>query len=420
MKVDYRVFSGKKSLNSVIIIGDFMRCSGSRIILIGQVVAGVMSFLALAVTVNYVGARVFGFCSIFILILNIAITLVDFGACSWASREYAAQNISLGTFKNVMLSKTKLNLLFVLVIPVFFTESLREFKFAFLLLFYPMLWNRSNYIQQFLLARNLTGESVFLILIDRACWLLIIPMSVINLDRTLAFTLPITVGLLLQNIFFSMFMSRKRFSDGDVLYYKQTALFRFSKKFGTIGASGVISNFDGFLVAWISSIAESSSYLLAQRFRNPLTIVFTSISMHLRPIAAKRDTASTRAALRSDVKLMAFSVLSTLVFASLVLIFSGELLGPEFKGASMILFFGVITSIPLGTLILTSSLLSSMGVESYVAKVNSIYSIKILLGVTFGTLFFGSLGAVLTGLLITLIYALIFGIRLRRELEIAQ
>ena len=97
-----------------------MRSGGSKLVLFGQVTAGLMGFLALAVTANYVGAKTFGFCSICILVLNIAISLMDFGACSWASREYAAQSISLGTFKHIMWSKNKLNLFFVIDL-LFFT-----------------------------------------------------------------------------------------------------------------------------------------------------------------------------------------------------------------------------------------------------------------------------------------------------------
>ncbi len=395
-----------------------MQRSGSKKFLIGQIIAGVMSFLAISITAKYVGARIFGFCSLFILVLNIAITLVDFGGCSWASREYAAQKISLGTFKFVMWSKTKLNSLFILLTPVFLTDAMKEFQFAFLLLFFPMLWNRTNYIQQFLLVRNLSNTSVLLIIVDRACWLLIIPMSAVNADKILSFILPIIVGLLIQNIYFSVWIDTKENIEGEIVQYRQRSLFVISKHFGVIGTSGVISNFDGVLVASLSSISESSNYLLAQRFRNPLTIAFSSISMRLRPIAAKKNLKTIKAALRDDAQLMALSVISTTAFAIFLLFYAEKMLGPEFQDASVALFFGVITSIPLGILLLTSSLLGAMGVEDYVAKANTVYSITILIGVTFGTFFVGSLGAVLAGLFVTFMFALIFSNRLRRELEI--
>jgi O-antigen/teichoic acid export membrane protein len=397
-----------------------MRSSGSKLVLLSQVIAGLISFLAVMITAKYVGAETFAFCSILILVLNIAITLTDFGACSWASREYAAQSISLGTFKSIMWSKTKLNLLFVLFMPVLFFDPFNDFQFAFILLFYPVLWNRANYIQQFLLARNLVRESAFFVLVDRTCWLLILPISFLNFDKTLAFVLPIITGLTIQSFLFTIVLTQRKFAEGEIVRYKQSSLFSFSRHFGAISTTGVISNFDGVLVASISSIAESANFLLAQRFRNPLTVVFSSISMRLRPIAATRNSLSIKVALGGDAKLMVLSIVSTVGVAFVLLEFSGNFLGPEFKGASVILFFGVISSIPLGVLLLTSSLLSSMGSERFVAKVNSSYSITLLLGVVFGALVNGSLGAVLVGFLVVFLHALIFSIRLRVELEFLE
>jgi O-antigen/teichoic acid export membrane protein len=382
-----------------------MRSGGSKLVLVGQVIAGLMSFLALAITANYVGAKTFGFCSICILVLNIAIALMDFGACSWASREYAAQSISLGTFKNIMWSKTKLNLFFALFIPVFFIEPLWEYRFGFLLLLYPALWNRSNYIQQFLLARNMLSESVLLVLVDRTCWLLIIPFSIMNLNEILAFALPIIVGLTLQSILFNRILGREKLAEGESLQFKQLALFGYSRHFGAISITSVISNFDGILVATFSSIVESSNFLLAQRFRNPLTIVFSSIAMRLRPIAARKNIKSIKTALVYDAKLMLVSVISTLGIAFFLLEYSEKFLGQEFKDSGVILFFGVIGSIPLGVLMLASSLLSSMGSEKFVAKVNSTYTILILPGVAFGTYLNGSLGAVAWVLIQSIFYA---------------
>jgi len=382
-----------------------MRSGGSKVVLFSQVFAGLISILALTITANYVGAKTFGFCSICILVLNIVIALIDFGACSWASREYAAQSITFGTYKNIMWSKTKLNLSLALFIPVFFIEPSREYRFAFLLLLYPALWNRSNYIQQFLLARNLIRESVLLVILDRICWLLIIPISVLKFDKTLAYAFPIIVGLILQNILFNIILSREQLVDGENLEFNQLELFRFSRHFGTISITSVISNFDGVLVATFSSIADSSSFLLAQRFKNPLTIVFSSVAMRLRPIAARKNVKSIKTALNYDAKLILVSVISTFGIAFFLLEFSEMFLGPDFKDSGVILFFGVIGSIPLGVLILVSSLLSSMGEEKFVAKINSSYSILILSGVALGTFLNGSLGAVAWVLIQSTIYA---------------
>ena len=394
-----------------------MRNGGSKLVAIGQVIAGAISFVAVAITARYVGATTFGFCSIALLILNIAITLIDFGSCSWASREYAAKRISLGTFKNIMWSKTKLSLSLLVFAPVFFLEPLQENRYAFLLLLYPALWNRSNYIQQFLLARSMVNEAVLLVLIDRSCWLLILPISALNLEKTFAFASPILIGLALQSILFNIILHLTRIEGGKTGSFKQIELFSFSKHFGAISTTGVISNFDGVVVATISSVADSSNYFLSQRFRNPLTIVFSSILMRVRPLAAKGNVEAIKIALLYDVKLILLSVVTTIGIAFFLLSYAENFLGKEFNDSSIILFFGALTSIPMGVLLLTSGLLSAMGAEKSVAKINSLYSFLILLGVAFGTFVNGSLGAVLAVLLIVSVHALIFSFELRREMN---
>jgi hypothetical protein len=57
-----------------------------------------------------------------------------------------------------------------------------------------------------------------------------------------------------------------------------------------------------------------------------------------------------------------------------------------------------------------------MGGETLVAKVNSTYSVLILIGVTVGTLAHGSLGAAVSVLLVISVYALFFTNKLIREL----
>lgn len=109
-----------------------------------------------------------------------------------------------------------------------------------------------------------------------------------------------------------------------------------------------------------------------------------------------------------DFKLMALSIFSTLWISLLLIEFLEYFLGSEFKGSGLVIFFGVVTSIPMGLLLLSSSTLSAMGAEKFVAKTNSSYSLMILWGVTVGTIVDGSLGATLSILLVISIYAIFF------------
>ena len=100
-------------------LGNLVLKSNSKPILIGQMLAGVFSLVAVSFTAKYVGPLIFGFCSILVLILNILITLLDYGACSWAARELASESMSIRTYTMIKNSKTKLFMLALLLSPGF-------------------------------------------------------------------------------------------------------------------------------------------------------------------------------------------------------------------------------------------------------------------------------------------------------------
>ena len=62
-----------------------MKFSDSMLILIGNVVAGLMSLFAVIITARYVGPDIFGLCSILIILLTLCMGFADFGACAWAA-----------------------------------------------------------------------------------------------------------------------------------------------------------------------------------------------------------------------------------------------------------------------------------------------------------------------------------------------
>ena len=394
--------------------------SNSKPILIGQMLAGVFSLVAVSFTAKYVGPLIFGFCSILVLILNILITLLDYGACSWAARELASESMSIRTYTMIKNSKTKLFMLALLLSPGFLVLVPSEYKAAVLLLLYPALWNTSNYNQQYFLAKGLVPESVILVVVDRLCWLLIIPFSIINFEKVLAFTLPLMTGLVVQNFTSQALIKLRKAQEGVPVIYSNRDLFSRSKHFGRISTTGVLSNFDGVLLSSISTLEASSGYLLAQRFRNPLTIVFTSIAMRLRPIAASRNRLDIIHALQSDAKLLSLGSFINLAIAISFLFYSSKFFGAAFDSINVLLFCGALSSLPLGVLILSSNLLSALGNEKYVARVNLSYSVFTLIGVFLGSICLGSLGAVLLVFLVILFHAIFLSIKFFKELGLLR
>jgi O-antigen/teichoic acid export membrane protein len=381
-----------------------MKLSDSQLIVIGNVAAGLMSLFAVVITARYVGPDIFGFCSILIIILTFCMGFADFGACAWAARELAAQKISALTFKSIMQTKTRLNLVWLISIPIFFLTVEAQFKWACMLFAYPFLWNRFNYNQQFLVATNQIKKSVSLIIVERMSWLTIIPLSALDVEKSLAFSAPILLGLAIHN-----FMGNKEFSnykDSKIFSKKYTSvgLFRESRHFGLISISGSMTNLDGFIVASIGSLTESANYVLAQRLRNPLTIVFSAFATRVKPIAAKRDFKLVKAAVKGEAKFLTYGVLTNLIISILAYFYSDMVLGASFEGINLLMFFGTLTAIPVGILLILTNILSCFGAERFVARGTVVYVVLLFLVIGVSTHFYGSLGAVISVFMISLTY----------------
>jgi O-antigen/teichoic acid export membrane protein len=394
-----------------------MKLSDSLLIVIGNVAAGLMSLFAVVITARYVGPDIFGFCSILIIILTFCMGFADFGACAWAARELAAQKISALTFKSIMQTKTRLNLVWLISIPIFFLTVEAQFKWACMLFAYPFLWNRFNYNQQFLVATNQIKKSVSLIIVERMSWLTIIPLSALDAEKSLAFSAPILLGLAIHN-----FMGNKEFSnykDSKIFSKKYTSvgLFRESRHFGLISISGSMTNLDGFIVASIGSLTESANYVLAQRLRNPLTIVFSAFATRVKPIAAKRDFKLVKAAVKGEAKFLTYGVLTNLIISILAYFYSDMVLGASFEGINLLMFFGTLTAIPVGILLILTNILSCFGAERFVARGTVVYVVLLFLVIGVSTHFYGSLGAVISVFMISLTYTFCCAVVLNNQIK---
>ena len=397
-----------------------MKFSDSMFVLIGHVVAGLMSLSAVIITARYVGPEIFGFCSVLIISLTFCMGITDFGACAWAARELAAQKISILTFKNIMYTKTRMNLVWLISIPFFVLLVHSQFTWACLLFVYPFLWNRFNYIQQFLVATNQIKKSVKYVIFERMSWLAIIPLDALNVEKNLAFGAPILLGLALHN-----FLGNKELSidkDSEIYIKKYTAvdLFRESRQFGVISISGAMTNLDGFIVASVGSLTDSANYVLAQRFRNPLTLIFAAFATRVKPIAAKKDLELLKVAVKGDVKFLVFGLIANMIIAVLAYYFSEMILGASFEGINLLMFFGTLTSIPVGILLILTNILSYFGAEKFVARSTMVYVVILLVMIGFFTHFYGSLGAVISVFVISLAYTFCCAMMLIKQIKKAE
>jgi O-antigen/teichoic acid export membrane protein len=396
--------------------GGLVKISDARLIVLGQVAAGIFSLISVTFCAKYLGPEAFGFCSVLLIILNIGMGIFDFGACSWAARELASKSISVATFRFIMNSKTRINFIFLALAPILYFFAPYEYRFSYILVLYPILWNRFNFVQQYLLVSNKIEKSIFLVMLERFIWLLVIPFSILKLDPMLVYSLPILIGQFVHNLIGTSLLKTDHYSSLSLQKYSQITIFKHSKHFGLITMSGVFSTFDSILVASVTSLTESANYIFSQRFRNPLAIIFTSVAHRMKVIASTRNANHIQVAFRADANLLVLGLLLSIFFSISLLYYSEKILGASFEGIGLIMFFGSLTSVPFGITVLSTNLLSAIGKEKFVSSSSAIYTFVMLLSVILAASFYGSLGATIDVFLIVSIYALITSLKLKKEL----
>jgi len=386
-------------------------------VFVGQVVAGLLSVIGVAKTAQFVGPKIFGFASISLVVCTVFVSFADFGACSWAAREFASSRINIRTYFFVMKSKGRINLCILIFLPIFFFFFPHDLKWICLLSMYPFLWNRFNYVQQLLISTERIREAVFLMIADRLCWLLIFPLAALNFSRDLAFVLPILIGLIFQNFLSQRFMSESNEIQDQTQRLKTLELFVKSRHYGIIGISGVVSNLDSFAVGIVSSLESSGTYALGQRLRNPLSIVFNSIVIRIKPIAARRIHSEIVSSLKADLRLIWLGVVSILAISLLALRYADNVFGFKYEGIEEIMAIGTLSSLPFGFVLISTGLLSAIGLEKYVSRTHWYYSAALLFSVIWGVNYYGSLGGVVGSFSVICVYAVTSSIKLKQELE---
>jgi hypothetical protein len=106
-----------------------------------------------------------------------------------------------------------------------------------------------------------------------------------------------------------------------------------------------------------------------------------------------------------EAKFLTFGFLANLIISILTYFYSEMVLGASFKGINLLMFFGTLTAIPVGILLILTNILSNFGLEKFVARGTMVYIILLLSMVGVFTHFYGSLGAVISVFMISLTYA---------------
>ena len=363
-----------------------------------QIVSATISLVTTVVVARYVGAEAFGFCASMILIASVVLDVFDFGTCSWASRELAANKLSPVQYLKIMQRKLRFTLSLILLTPILLYIVPQTYSMSFLFVFYPVLWLQTNYVQNYLIVRSRISSAIALQLIERSTWLLYIPASFFSVEKITSYVLPILLGLAIHGFFGMMIIFndvKKIHIDKDTDSIIMKSGYKTTKNFGTVSIVSDIGNLDGVLVAQLSSLAEAGNYNLAVRFRNPSLMSFQAFATRMRPIAATRKKSEIKKLFKDNFRFNLAGVLSILLIAILCLFSNDIIFGDSFVAVNIILAITVLSAIPTGISVICGSFLNSVGSDSFVAKSTIIYTVTGLMGTGISAFYSGSLGAVL-------------------------
>lgn len=386
-----------------------MKIDDTKRLFVGQIVVGIFGLIGTIFIARYVGPAMFGFCASSILIASVVLDLIDFGSCSWSARELASGGISRYRYIEIMRKQTSKAFLITALTPIFFLFYPSKFEPGFLFLFYPALWLRTNYIQQFLIVYEKINQAIFLQLLERFFWLFYIMAGFLGLNEITTFVVPILTGLLAHGFLGTKLISQDGLNANEDFRNVRIKVSHYPriKNFGIISVISDIGNLDGAVVAKVSSLSESGNYNLALRFRNPLQLSFQVFSTRLRPIAARKNKAEIRNFFKENQNFLAFGVLGIVVLS--ILAYKGAifLFGDSFSGLNEVLAAGILCSIPNGIGAVCGSFITSVGLEKFIAKATVYYVFTNLIGIGVSAYFLGSFGAVLSSLICGVLLSLI-------------
>ena len=396
--------------------------NASNKLAIGQIFSIVFSGVGTFAAARICGSGDFGIVLIGLSILSIGVDFADFGGCAWSSREISRRAISLRDYLDFMKSKI---ILLILLWPLWILLGRFLFSSFFdlcIIYLYPILWLQTSYFQAIVLHYKEVKLSIVGILLERFCWILVVPLAILGLDGRSSFILSIIIGLVAHVIVFWLFIL-KQVPDYDFFKFDKFK-YLYSKKHGNLGIISATSDFailDTWLVSKFSTLSESGVYGLALRFRNPFQLSANIVGSRLKPVLARRDFLEARIVISESRNLIVFNILG-LIFVTfgsflvlpLILPFGFENLKFAFPiGCLAVIFLGISTIAKISMV--------ALDFENLVKVLTIIGTFLTLIFIGIGASLLGALGATIAYALMTILFALLdsfFLLRILRNFNI--
>lgn len=376
--------------------------------------SGGLSALGIFLASRYCGPGVFSKFSIILALLGVTADLLDFGSCSQVTRDLAAKRIQGKHFLEALLSKVFLVCVIGSLFEIFFLfVRIKSMPFLAFIFLYPVLWLMTNYVQGFLLVHEKYLLSVMLMIAERSSWLLIIFMKKLNFSSEESFVYPILIGLFFHVTIGCILISSSISKVNLNVFSGTIARFRKSRNFGIPSLLTDLSILDVSLVSFFIGVVSSASYVLGQRFRNPLSLGFMIFALRLRNSLAVGDYQEFRQVVKEEFHLVILNIVGVCFFALLVFFQGSKLFVSEYRNVNTVVSICFLNSIFVGCSYVFVSILNSTGNEKVVSIFYSIGIPCQLTLIAFGAFIYSVQGAAIFLLFSNLVFSICLSILCR-------
>lgn len=364
--------------------------SNTRITLATQVLSGIIASISLIAGARFCGAVAIGQGALLITCSGVLADVVDFGKCSWVSREVASGRTHLRDAKLILHFRTKILFSITIVFAVVNLLFFNRYIFLLGILVYPMLYLQTNYIQQLLFAKDKVKKALLLQILEKISWLVIFPLQQHLPNKLLLFISPVIFGGVVHVGIGRLFLSR--IEDADSYFNGATNAKAY---FGIQSLVTDLGMFDTVLVGLISSMSNAGIYNLGARVRAPFLLLFNSLISNLKKSFAEHDLKKVEDIFAQE-RLLLIVFYSSIPLASVLLFTKAtDIFGNDFLNLNRCLGISVLSVIPQSLLLLSANFLISAGEEKFVSNFSTIFTFVNLFLLTLGLSIFNmtALGA---------------------------
>ena len=326
----------------------------------GKILIACISALSLIIAAHITIPSNFGKLSLILAVIAIGQDIVDFGGATWLTIRFREQKCGLGCLYATWRRKFILSLCLIPIMQVVFSFSHMELNNFLTTSFMLIILNfniQNAYFQQIANLKAHYTWSLLGLTLERTCWLLIYPFTLITNSFFLGYLISMIMGGFLHRRVNSLYFKRAKRNDTFTTLLKScSAKLNQTRVFGSIALISDLTLLDVFMIQAFSNFVQVGEFSIVFRLRNTFTLGYSSAAITLSSWIAKDPS---KRGLLSWYKRNSFVLACNTLALLLIISFSGSLsrllFGEQYTDSSLILILLALASlfslisIPLGS-----------------------------------------------------------------------